>query len=212
MTNENPLPNDHPACSPHRSPPSPRTRGWSLKARAGPGKGKHVVLISGDEEYRTEEALPMLGKMLAEKHGFKCTVLFAIDPATGTIDPKEQTNIPGWAAQDSADFLVLGLRFRDLPDDGDEAHRRLRGGGQAAARHPDLHPRLQLLQQEGQPYASGPSIQRRLRQEGAGRNLDQPPWRPRQGEHARRDRGGQQEPSPRSPASAMSGARAMSTA
>ena len=26
----------------------------------GPGKGKHIVLISGDEEYRSEEALPML--------------------------------------------------------------------------------------------------------------------------------------------------------
>ena len=49
----------------------------------GPGKGKHVVLVSGDEEYRTEEAFPMLGKMLAEKHGFKCTVLFPIDPKTG---------------------------------------------------------------------------------------------------------------------------------
>ena len=25
---------------------------------AGPGKGKHIVLVSGDEEYRSEEALP----------------------------------------------------------------------------------------------------------------------------------------------------------
>src|SRR5262245_34609691 len=24
----------------------------------GPGKGKHIVLVSGDEEYRSEEALP----------------------------------------------------------------------------------------------------------------------------------------------------------
>ena len=35
----------------------------------GPGKGKHVVLVSGDEEYRSEEALPMLGKILAAHHG-----------------------------------------------------------------------------------------------------------------------------------------------
>ena len=27
----------------------------------GPGKGKHIVLISGDEEYRSEEALSQLG-------------------------------------------------------------------------------------------------------------------------------------------------------
>lgn len=83
----------------------------------GPGKGKHVVLVSGDEEYRSEEAMPMLGRLLAEKHGFKATVLFAIDPKTGEINPDEQTNIPGIEAVDSADFLILGLRFRELPDD-----------------------------------------------------------------------------------------------
>jgi hypothetical protein len=83
----------------------------------GPGKGKHVVLVSGDEEYRSEEAFPMLGKLLAEKHGFKCTVLFAIDKGTGEINPDEQTNIPGIETVDSADFLILGLRFRELPDD-----------------------------------------------------------------------------------------------
>ena len=33
------------------------------EGKNGPGKGKHVVLVSGDEEYRSEEALPMLGKM-----------------------------------------------------------------------------------------------------------------------------------------------------
>ncbi len=88
-----------------------------FEGKKGPGKGKHVVLVSGDEEYRSEEAMPMLGKMLAEKHGFKCTVLFAIDPASGSINPKEQTNIPGLDAVDSADFLILGLRFRELPDE-----------------------------------------------------------------------------------------------
>ncbi len=88
-----------------------------FEGKSGPGKGKHVVLVSGDEEYRTEEAFPMLGKLLAEKHGFKCTVLFPIDPATGETNPNEQTNIPGIESVDSADFLILGLRFRELPDD-----------------------------------------------------------------------------------------------
>ena len=54
----------------------------------GPGNGKHIVLVSGDEEYRSEEALPMLGKILATHHGFRCTVLFAINPETGEIDPE----------------------------------------------------------------------------------------------------------------------------
>ena len=83
----------------------------------GAGKGKHIVLVSGDEEYRSEEAMPMLGKVLATHHGFRCTVLFAINPETGEIDPNEQTNIPGLPHLESADMLVMALRFRELPDE-----------------------------------------------------------------------------------------------
>ena len=83
----------------------------------GPGKGKHIVLVSGDEEYRSEEALPQLGKILAKRHGFTCTVLFAVDPATGAIDPTNQHNIPGLKALDTADLMILFTRFRDLPDE-----------------------------------------------------------------------------------------------
>ena len=83
---------------------------------SGPGKGKHVVLISGDEEYRSEEALPQLGKILARHHGFKCTVLFAIDPRDGTINPNV-SNIPGLEALGQADLMVIFTRFRDLPDE-----------------------------------------------------------------------------------------------
>lgn len=83
----------------------------------GPGTGKHIVLVSGDEEYRSEEALPLLGKILAVHHGFKCTVLFAIDRETGEINPEEQTNIPGLHNLETADMLVLFTRFRELPDE-----------------------------------------------------------------------------------------------
>ncbi|MBI2826602.1 MAG: ThuA domain-containing protein [Planctomycetia bacterium] len=83
----------------------------------GPGKGKHIVLVSGDEEYRSEEGLPQLAKILATRHGFKCTVLFAIDPADGTINPNQSDNIPGLEALESADLLVLFTRFRKLPDE-----------------------------------------------------------------------------------------------
>ncbi len=82
----------------------------------GPGKGKHVVLVSGDEEYRSEEALPQLAKILAQRHGFKCTVLFAIGK-DGTIDPNRSDNIPGLEALRSADLMIIAARFRDLPDD-----------------------------------------------------------------------------------------------
>ena len=83
----------------------------------GPGSGKHIVLISGDHEYRSEEGLPQLGKILSVHHGFKCTVLFAIDEATGVINPDNVENIPGLEALESADLVIMGLRFRNLPDD-----------------------------------------------------------------------------------------------
>ncbi len=83
----------------------------------GSGHGKHIVLISGDEEYRSEEALPQFGKILAERHGFRCTVLFPIDPQTGNINPNHGRNIPGLAALDTADLMVIFTRFRDLPDE-----------------------------------------------------------------------------------------------
>jgi hypothetical protein len=84
--------------------------------QTGPGSGKHVVFLTGDEEYRSEEAGPMLAKILAVRHGFRCTVLFSINPANGTIDPITQTNTPGMEALSSADLCVMNLRFRELPD------------------------------------------------------------------------------------------------
>jgi len=87
------------------------------EGKEGPGVGKHIVLVSGDEEYRSEEALPQLGKILATHHGFKCTVLFAIDPKDGSINPNQKDNIPGLEALKTADLMVVFLRFRDLKDD-----------------------------------------------------------------------------------------------
>ena len=78
-------------------------------------KNKHVVLLSGDEEYRSEESLPMLAKILSQRHGFKCTVLFALD-ADGTINPDNQNSLPGAEALDNADLIIMGLRFRAWPD------------------------------------------------------------------------------------------------
>ena len=90
--------------------------GLVYEGTEGPGLGLHVVLVAGDEEYRSEEALPMLGQLLAKHHGFRCTVLFSIDPNDGAINPDASHNIPGLEALDDADFMVLFTRFRRLPD------------------------------------------------------------------------------------------------
>jgi hypothetical protein len=92
--------------------------GWvSYKGTAaGPGKGKQVVLLAGDEEYRSEEALPMLAKILSERHGFDCTVLFSADD-DGTINPNRGESLGKPEALDSADVIVMSLRFRKWPDE-----------------------------------------------------------------------------------------------
>lgn len=82
----------------------------------GPGKGKHIIFVVGDDEYRSEELMPQLAKILAVHHGFKCTVLFTINKETGEIDPQTLDNIPGLKALKSADLMVMFLRFRELPD------------------------------------------------------------------------------------------------
>jgi type 1 glutamine amidotransferase len=82
----------------------------------GPGKGKHIVFIAAEESYRSEESMPQMARILS-KHGFKCTVLFGIDPKDGTINPTVKDNIPGLEALESADLLVAFLRWRELPDD-----------------------------------------------------------------------------------------------
>jgi hypothetical protein len=85
-------------------------------AKAGPGQGRHVVFLSGDEEYRSEEGLPMLAKILSRRHGFKCTVLFSVDP-DGSINPKNSASLSNSAALDTADAVVMLLRFRAWPDE-----------------------------------------------------------------------------------------------
>ena len=111
----------------------------TYEARPGPGKGRHVVFLSGDEEYRGEEGLPMLAKILSQRHGFKCTVLFAVDP-DGTINPKATRSLSNAAALDSADAIVMLLRFRAWPDeDMARFDKRLRAGVPIVALRTSTH-------------------------------------------------------------------------
>ncbi len=95
----------------HAAPPY-----LELPGGEGLGKGQHIVFVTGEEYYRSEEGMSLFAKILSRRHGFKCTVLFATDPATGYINPNQSKNIPGLAALDHADLLVIFARFRELPD------------------------------------------------------------------------------------------------
>ena len=85
------------------------------QGKSGPGKGRHIVFLSGDEEYRGEEGLPMLAKIMSQRHGFKCTVLFSLNDK-GEIDPNNQQSLSHPQALDSADAIIMLLRFRRWDD------------------------------------------------------------------------------------------------
>ena len=89
----------------------------SAMGRPAKPKIPHIVFVIGDDEYRSEESMPQLAKILTVHHRFNCTVLFAINKETGEIDPQTLDNIPGLEALNTADLMVLFTRFRELPDD-----------------------------------------------------------------------------------------------
>lgn len=90
--------------------------GVTYEGKSGPGLGKHIVFLAGDDgEYHSEEGMPQLAKELAVHHGFKCTVLFSLDP-DGTINPHQNKSLPGLEVLHKADLLVIFIRWRDLPD------------------------------------------------------------------------------------------------
>ena len=86
---------------------------------AGESNGKHVVLLAGDEEYRSEESMPMMAQLLS-KQGFKCTVLFSMDGDNKFVDPTNQRSLSNPESLDSADAIVMCLRFRNWNDEAFE--------------------------------------------------------------------------------------------
>jgi hypothetical protein len=113
--------------SAHPVPESPK---WlTYPGGDGPGKGKHIVLIAADQEYRSEQAMPMMAGILSKHHGFDCTVLFGMN-AKGEVDPTmpvypkkgkedefEEHDIPGLEHLKSADLVIFFHRLLTLPDD-----------------------------------------------------------------------------------------------
>ena len=76
-------------------------------------KGRKLVLVASDHEYRAEETLPALARILAVHHGFSCTVLFGLDEK-GEIKAGA-SNIPGLEVLENADAMVIFTRFLALP-------------------------------------------------------------------------------------------------
>lgn len=91
----------------------------------GPGKGRRIVLIAADQEYRSEQSMPMLAKILSTHHGFDCTVLFAVNEK-GEVDPTmpvypekgkefKEHHIPGLEHLAKADLVIFFPRLLTLP-------------------------------------------------------------------------------------------------
>ena len=89
---------------------------------SGPGVGKHIVWIAADHEYRSEESLPALARIMAKHHGFRCTVLFSVDETSGAITPGN-SNIPGLEALKTADLMVNFSEVSGPSRRTDAAHR-----------------------------------------------------------------------------------------
>ncbi len=108
------------------SHPVPASEKWlTFSGIDGPGKGKHIVLIAADQEYRSEQSMPMLAKILSQYHGFNCTVLFSVNDQ-GEVDPTlpapfdDKTNrhhIPGLKHLASADCVIWFSRYMQLTDE-----------------------------------------------------------------------------------------------
>ncbi len=112
----------------HPVPESPKWLTYS--GGDGPGKGKHIVLIAADQEYRSEQSMPMMARILSQHHGFDCTVLFAVNEK-GEVDPTmpvypekgkefKSHHIPGLENLASADLVIFFTRLLTLPNDEQE--------------------------------------------------------------------------------------------
>lgn len=124
-----------------------------FEGEEGPGKGKHIVLLAADDEYRSEESMPMMAKILSQRYGFKTTVLFAIDPENGNVVPNYQNNIPNLKALETADLMIMLIRFRELPDEQTKyIDDFLRTGKPIIGLRTSTHP-FAYQKNPGSPYA-----------------------------------------------------------
>jgi type 1 glutamine amidotransferase len=95
----------------------------SLALFAGAPKGPHVVFVTGDHEYSSEETMPIIASELEKRYGMRTTVLKAYP------DENAEENIPGLEALEKADLAVFYLRWRRLPKEQVEHIRKYLDSG-----------------------------------------------------------------------------------
>ncbi len=81
--------------------------------------------MAADQEYRSEQSMPMMARMLSAHHGFDCTVLFGVNEK-GEVDPTmpvypekgkvfQEHHIPGLEQLAAADAVIFFPRLLTLP-------------------------------------------------------------------------------------------------
>ena len=74
-----------------------------------------ITFVTGDEEYRSEESMPMLAKILERDYGFGISIAYSLDEQ-GFVNPNKVEDVTGIEALAKADLLVLFTRFRRWPE------------------------------------------------------------------------------------------------
>jgi type 1 glutamine amidotransferase len=88
-----------------------------------PQERPHVVFVTGDHEYSSEETMPIIAAELEKRYGMRTTVLKSYP------DENAEENIPGLEALSKADLAVLYLRWRRLPKEQVEHIRKYLDSG-----------------------------------------------------------------------------------
>jgi hypothetical protein len=85
--------------------------GLALAGDAEARKRPHAVFLIGVREYRSEESMPMLARILKNHHGFDVTLCFSVSDE-GVIDPNRPDYFRGIEALADADLMVVFMSWR----------------------------------------------------------------------------------------------------
>ena len=79
----------------------------------GEEKKPYVHFFAAESEYGAFFSMPMLGKMLNERHGFSVSVSYSLD-LNGSIDDRIPNGLVGFELMERADLVVVFTRSKLL--------------------------------------------------------------------------------------------------